>query len=409
MRLSGLLPAVFLLLLSGMAAPALAANDPVGEWIVGPIRATSSSGLSYCSMKSDFPSGHKLVFARDVGGMNSLAIDFGKKVFTPGAQYPFILEIGMLSRHMTAIAATNGIIIVQLGKDAEFFDTMRKKDILQVSFSSQSIGFGLKGSAEGLKALEECTGTIGAGGVYVEKFVAQTVPEAEKEKMGIGRQAVDTSMQDEIEKLRLENRRLLLEKQKAEAQLIARENSKPAKPVPTAAKKSVRVEKRAEPPLKKDDAVEMPAVPAPAVEPAPAPEQKNRLMQLFDAAAILPRLEMGTYLWDAGGVHGAAEIQSLAAGQTINHGVAGYIDFARQRCGGDFAYRLGPVERLGPAETMQGEMACIDGKDDVAAALLFATEDDRMFVITEETAAENIALALSARDGLFLKLSGLLK
>jgi hypothetical protein len=410
MRFSGVLPILSFFLLWGMT-PAFAANDPAGAWTVGPIRATSSSGLSYCSMKNDFPSGHKLVFARDGGGLNSLAIDFGKKIFTPGAQSSVILETGSLSHHIMGIAATDGIIIVQLGKDLEFYDTMRKQDILQISFPSQSIGFGLKGSAEGLKALDECTAAIGAGGgVYVEKMTAQAVPESEKKKMSIGQQAFDTSMQEELEKLRLENRRLLLEKQKAEAQLIAEENSKPEKDVPTPAKKSVRVDKKPERPLKKDDGPEeMPAVPAPSVEAAAPPEKKNTLLRLFDEAAVSPRLEMGTYVWDRGDVRGAAEMQSLATGQTINHGVGGYIDFAKQRCDGDFAYRLGAIERIGAADTMQGEMACIDGKTDAATALLFVTEEDRMYILTEETGAANVAQVLEARDALFSKLSGILK
>ena len=227
----------FLLLVAsaswGQPAAAQAVHTAPGEWAVGPIGIKSSNGLSYCSMKTSYANGHGLVIASDSKGAHSVAIDFGKKTISAGAQYYVTYQIGPVSRMMLAIAATNEVLIAQMGADPDFFDMMRTKDTMEAEFNGDTLRFSLKGAGAALASLDACVEASAGGQVFAPQKLA--TPEdaaklieqrlavaAEIERNGdlkLGEQSARSSLADEIQRLQEENRRLRLENQAVSARL----------------------------------------------------------------------------------------------------------------------------------------------------------------------------------------------
>lgn len=204
-----------------------------GEWLVGPINITSSSGLSFCSMKTRYANGQSLVVASDSKGAYSLAIDFGAKALTPGAQYYVTFYVGPIHRTMIAIAATNEVLISQMGDDRDFFGMMRTRDVLEADFNNQRLSFTLKGSAAALDELAACVGALGQGQEYAqskistpEKAAARVAEQkavereiARNDDLRLGHQAVSSSLGEEMRALQAENQRLRQENQAIAARL----------------------------------------------------------------------------------------------------------------------------------------------------------------------------------------------
>jgi len=228
-RCRALLQAAFLSVLLCAAAPvsAQALRTEPGEWVVGPINIKSSSGLSFCSMKTRYANGQSLVVASDSKGAHSLAIDFGAKALTAGSQYYVTLYLGPIHRTMIAIAATTEVLISQMGDDPDFFAMMRSRDTLEADFNNQRLSFSLKGSAGALDALQNCTAAMGKGQGYAQaklttperaavkaaekKAVSQEI--AKNADLKLGEQSLSSSLGDEVRLLREENQRLRQENQ----------------------------------------------------------------------------------------------------------------------------------------------------------------------------------------------------
>lgn len=227
--------AFLLLMAAGFAQPATAqaVHTAPGEWAVGPIGITSSNGLAYCSMKTRAASGLSLVIASDSKGAYSVAIDFGKKAIGAGAQYYVTYKIGPISRTMLSIAATNEVLIAQMGVDPDFFDMMKKQNVMDVEFNNDTLRFSLAGAGAALESLETCVKASSEGKTFapqklatpeeaakmLEQRLAVTAELQRNTDMKISEQSVRSSLQDEIQRLQEENRRLRLENQAVSARL----------------------------------------------------------------------------------------------------------------------------------------------------------------------------------------------
>lgn len=227
--------AFLLLMAAGFAQPAMAQalHTAPGEWAVGPIGIKSSNGLAYCSMKTRAASGLTLVIASDSKGAYSVAIDFGKKAVSAGAQYYVTYKIGPISRTMLAIAATNEVMIAQMGVDPDFFDMMKTRDAMDVEFNDDTLRFSLQGAGAALGSLEACVKASAAGKTFepqklatpeeavkmLEQRLAVTAELERNTDMKISEQSVRSSLQEEIQRLQEENRRLRLENQAVAARL----------------------------------------------------------------------------------------------------------------------------------------------------------------------------------------------
>lgn len=398
-------------------APAFAAgNAPAGPWSVGPIRGESSSGLGYCSMKNTYADGIMLVFARDAAGANSLALDFAAPEMTAGAQYVVTLEVGSLSRQLVAIAATKDVLLIQIGHDQPFYDMLRRKNVLQVSYQKKSFSFGLDGSADAIEALGACAADL-AGGKEVQQVEVSLKPQPAgedkdelapaHEDLGIGRQALDSSLKSEIERLRLENRKLQLENQVITRQIAAENAENAALAEAMMEKKKLEAEnKKLQKTLK--DKKDVVSETAPVAPPAPAKAKKatgdSFMIRLLRAGRVPAQLsgmsgKAQVYTWNAGTVAGGA-VEEPRAGKSIGEAIGEYITRAERGCQGDFAHKLGDARKAGSAETITGEIACMDGQSDTASALLFVAQDDNVSAIIFDTSTATVEDALAQRNAL---------
>lgn len=103
------------------------------------------------------------------------------------------------------------------------------------------------------------------------------------------------------------------------------------------------------------------------------------------------------YNWETNGLYGSAEEYPWTQGQDFRQTAESYIASSATRCAGDFAYSLGQPARAGGIETIEAEIACVDGKNDAAAAVLFVADADRLVVITHEGATAQMETALASR------------
>ena len=220
-------------------------NAPTAGWTVGRISAKSENGITYCSMKNSYQNGQMLVFARDGGGANSIALDFQKDKLEIGRQYNMTIRAGAVTRRITALAATRQVIIMQMGVDRDFYRSLGSKNSLSFSVGGHKHVFSLKASAKALKVLDDCTAALQSN----FEFAQVTVPLGEG-KEGVDRQivkkiispsglkkdsiesvqsrqalAANKNLKKDIEKLRIENKKLSLENQKIQGKLIEQENT----------------------------------------------------------------------------------------------------------------------------------------------------------------------------------------
>jgi len=457
-RCRALLQAAFFSVLLCAAAPvsAQALRTEPGEWVVGPINIKSSSGLSFCSMKTRYANGQSLVVASDSKGAHSLAIDFGAKALTAGSQYYVTLYLGPIHRTMIAIAATTEVLISQMGDDPDFFAMMRSRDTLEADFNNQRLSFSLKGSAGALDALQNCTAAMGKGQGYAQaklttpekaavkaaekKAVAQEI--ARNEDLKLGEQALSSSLGDEVRLLREENQRL-----RQENQVVASRLKKSDMAAAEADMARLAELERQQRLLKlENDRLRAEAATVSAVKAtlspqniiaesvAPAPEEEtfpravavHALQPAAGAASVVaqapatrhsvpmtqkvlgwmnltdlaPETAAGVQIWrwQTADVMVALQAWPLAT-QGMQASASAYLDVLKSRCDGDFAQKLSvPLTDAARGFEMQtAEVACIGDERQAAAGLAFLSAAGDMAVVTYETDTETITEALAQR------------
>jgi hypothetical protein len=451
-RLSALICAAFLAVVVFAAlspASGQSLRSEPGEWVVGPINIKSSSGLSFCSMKTRYANGQSMVVASDSKGAHSLAIDFGKKTLTAGSQYYVTFYVGPVHRTMIAIAATTEVLISQMGNDPDFFMMMRSRETLEADFNNERLSFSLKGSAAALDELQTCAAAMSKGQGYTQakvdtpeltaakaeqkKAVAQEI--AKHDDLKLGEQALSTSLGDEVRRLREENQRLRQENQIVAARLKDTDMAAAEAELAQLAElerqqRALEVEKeqlRAEqatlsavtsvlspaPPVQEDLAPgqEQPqAETVQAVQPAagvtrtvaaPAalsmPEKVLGWMNLSDLA---PETAAGVdiWRWQTADVMVALQSWPITPAQNAQTAAASYLDILQSRCEGDFARKLAPAEAAAEGLALQtAEVACIGAGAQAAAGLVFISQGTEMAVVTYETATETMREALAQR------------
>lgn len=163
-----------------------------------------------------------LVFACNAQGGNSFAFDFGEEKLTPGGHILVRMDLGPLSCNMTGIAATRQVLILQMGSDKPFYDMMRQNNTLRAIINGRERRYGLDSAGDALDALDKCAEALTSKSKFstVEipiKPFNRTVAVGDKgiqPQESLAAKAVETSLQDEIEILRAQNRKLMLENQR---------------------------------------------------------------------------------------------------------------------------------------------------------------------------------------------------
>lgn len=436
MQLKGLIAGITALGLFGFAAHA-SANMPIRNWEVGPINAPSSSGVGYCSMKNLYQDGHGLVIARDGEGANSLAISFQQKTLQVGAQYTVGVRAENVVRQMVGLAATPIVLIVQMGLDRDFYVALSKKSSLQVMLKQQEINFSLDGTQEALEALTQCATALGQGKPFkavsvgfkspLQSGTVVVPPGQPVEPFAPGKQAANAALSSEIERLRIENQRLLAENQAATAKMMAAEKGTVTDPIlqmemdeQQQILKAQADEAQRNGQIKAIEAAQLAAAKAAVqVKKDPAPVRQmvevlpkitakpdTFLQDLLRKADLPAKAADGAFEWEVKELFGSAEEKPLPAGGGLRQAVDDYLAQAKSRCAGDFAHNEGaPVRTTTGIEFLEGEIACIDGRDDAAAALVFVAREGKFAIITHEGSTDQMEDALSGRMAVITGLS----
>ncbi|HYD17417.1 MAG TPA: hypothetical protein VEF76_02930 [Patescibacteria group bacterium] len=401
----------------GAAVPA-DASSPKQDWEIGPINAASPTGVKFCSMKNIFEGGHMLVVARDAEGSNSLAISFPEKLLQSGGQYTVDISAGKLTRRMIALAGTPQVLLIQMGLDREFYAALQKQPALTLSFAKQNISFSLTGTQDALNSLTQCATDVSTGKSFKPTTVAvktgpDIIPPDAAPGQNLGTETAKDTLKGEIERLRLENRRLIAENAMATAKALAEERAgiPPHLDIATtagvpedgmaAARAAVKVTFPAEAAM--ETGGELPAVDVTARITA---KPDTFLADIMQRAQIPATRQGNTYSWNDKDLFGAAEQRVIPHGGSLQDAVNAYVEQAKARCKGDFAHNeSAPVKNVRGAETVEGEFACIDGENDAAAALLFVAQQGKVAIIAHEGSTDQMEDALSDRAAVISNLS----
>jgi hypothetical protein len=127
---------------------------------------------------------------------------------------------------------------------------------------------------------------------------------------------------------------------------------------------------------------------------------KDRFLpELLTRAHVRARGKGGEVSWKKDGIHGQAREEALD-GQSASDLVEKYVEEASARCKGDFAHRVSSATKVREGSIIEGETACIDGRHDASAAVLFIVRDGKLDVISQEGPAKNMEKTLAGRQGI---------
>lgn len=157
-----------------------------------------------------------------------------------------------------------------------------------------------------------------------------------------------------------------------------------------------------------------------APEPAPAPLPRKKrvtptsgyqtaLASTLNNAGIVLRTsvqrsggtgEQEVYHWRTTNLHGRAEITPMPDPAQFNALIAKHVERSKSRCPGDFA--------AVPSEQRSGEtfyeVACVTPSQSTSASILFYADQGRFVAVSHETTADDMDIAMDARDRFASKL-----
>ncbi len=105
------------------------------------------------------------------------------------------------------------------------------------------------------------------------------------------------------------------------------------------------------------------------------------------------------FRWRSNALQGSAEQRTLTTASEFQAGVEQYLDRARTRCKGEFAAVPSPTSSSGDsAQSSAYEIACVGGKSNSSASVLFSYGDGVMTTIAFEGNQDSMDQAIEARD-----------
>ncbi len=134
---------------------------PLSGWKVGTVNSGGSAAKPYCAMVSNYERGMVLAVARNDKGMGSLAIDFKDPVFETNVRYPVWVDLeGGVSREFQGYASSDRSLVVQFGKDSDFYKALTRTSRMDVSSTDVDISFSMAKALSGSRKLESCAGNL---------------------------------------------------------------------------------------------------------------------------------------------------------------------------------------------------------------------------------------------------------
>ncbi len=120
-----------------------------------------------------------------------------------------------------------------------------------------------------------------------------------------------------------------------------------------------------------------------------APDEAIKIDHSFSA---------GIYRWKTDDIFGTAQELPWVSRMNFSEMAKEYVTQAASKCKGAFAEKTGEIRKAGRMDVLESEIACLDGQNDVAAAILFVMDHGRLSVITQEGTVDQMTAALLKRD-----------
>lgn len=131
--------------------------QPQGSWAVSKIDKAAQGGNSYCTLSRKYDDGVVLSLGRNQTEEYSVAIDFQKQVFTKDKSLKINLQPGPGQiRSYDLMPASDKAVVVRLGFDNGFFESLNKSQQMKVKIADKSYAFAMPQIAKGQADLEEC-------------------------------------------------------------------------------------------------------------------------------------------------------------------------------------------------------------------------------------------------------------
>jgi chromosome segregation ATPase len=148
--------------------------NPQGSWSMTKVDRTSEGGNSYCALSRKYDDDIILSLGRNAAEEYSLSIDFQKDVFDKDKSVKISLQPGPgKMRSYNLLPVSDKAVVVRLGWDNAFFDTLNTSQKMDVKLDDKSYVFSLPLIAKGQADLEDCMDGIkaaakGPGPAHIE-------------------------------------------------------------------------------------------------------------------------------------------------------------------------------------------------------------------------------------------------
>lgn len=150
---------------------------PQDKWKIGTV---NTPGAPYCAMVNQFDRDIALAFARSVNGLGSVAIDFYGKFFKPGQEYGVSMQAdGGEMYKFVGRASSERSVVVQVGVNDGFYNSLSGDGSLQVSLPTVDMKFSLNKFSSSYTSLVDCATKLRQPH-QGPKTVAMPVPAVEK-------------------------------------------------------------------------------------------------------------------------------------------------------------------------------------------------------------------------------------
>lgn len=405
--------------LCGLTHAAFAAELtlPVEGWVVGAIPAKSDTGTSYCSMKNNYPGGTMLVFARDSTGSGSIALDFHKDMFEVGRQFPVLMQIGVVKRQATALAATKQVMIMQTGADDGFYNALKNRNKIVFNIAQKDYGFDLNASvADALTALDECASSLKSGTGFTqgnialrERNSADDAALATYEAQEQAEQAaLETAAAPQEEQAAAEPKPVAKKKKSAKKSSGPKDHSALQGDVDYLRAENEKLARENQQLAKDTSGLPDAGTPSPVKMQQQSDGQlpSSTLKDLLESAQVAPpgtvRTEGTSYKWEADDILGSAQQLVWTSGKSFSDMAHSYVQQASSLCKGQFAHKTSATKKAGRFDIIEAQMTCLDGENDAAAAVLFVNDQNKFDVITQEGTLDQLPSALFKRDAIVM-------
>ena len=131
--------------------------QPQGAWALTKVDRSAQGGNSYCTLSRKYDQDIVLSLGRNQTEEYSLAIDFQKQTFEKDKSLKINLQPGPGQiRAYDMMPTSDKALVIRLGWDEGFFDTLNKSQQMKVKIADKSYAFAMPEIAKGQSELRDC-------------------------------------------------------------------------------------------------------------------------------------------------------------------------------------------------------------------------------------------------------------